>query len=87
MNDLTFLATLEAEGLLPENVKQAIQAEPTQADKAVCFLHNVVDPVQHGSAQNLCKLLVLMTKYNLLLQKVANNFIGGNKHAIINNTQ
>ena len=82
MNDPTFLAQLEAEGLLPENVKQAIQAEPTQADKAVCFLHNVVDPVQHGS-KKLCKLLVLMTKDNLLLQRVANNFIGGNRHAMI----
>ncbi|XP_065903075.1 NACHT, LRR and PYD domains-containing protein 12-like isoform X2 [Dysidea avara] len=77
MNDLTFLAELEAEGLLPENVKQAIQVEPTQADKAVYYLHNVVDPVQHGSVR-FCKLLILMRRRtdNFLLQVVANNFLG-----------
>ena len=78
MNDLDFISQLEAEGLLPENVKQAIQAEPTQADKAVYYLHNVVDPVQHGSTP-FCKLFVFMRKRtdNYLLQVVVNNFLGG----------
>ena len=77
MSDLAFIAQLEVDGLLPDNTKQTVQAEPTPADKAVCFLHKVVDPVLHGS-DRFCKLLVLMKKIdNYLLKMVADNFLGG----------
>ena len=44
MNDTLFIAKLSTFNLLPGNTNNQLQALPTQADKAVHLLNNVIKP-------------------------------------------
>ncbi|XP_065917333.1 NACHT, LRR and PYD domains-containing protein 12-like isoform X3 [Dysidea avara] len=61
MNDVTFLSKLYSVKLLPGNMKDQVQACPTQADKATYFLDHVIKPsVISGVGKSFDSLLAVM---------------------------
>ena len=65
MDDAIFLGILYSKNLLPGDIKDKISAKQTRADKAECFLHNVIYPefhVNETSNNQLNKLLEVMTE-------------------------
>jgi len=76
MSDMEFIEHLEVNGLLSATNKQALQAEPTQVNKAVCFLNNEINP-NHNSSTKFQSLLVLISSSDSPLKLVASNFLEG----------
>ena len=64
MDDAIFLARLYSKRLLPGNIKALLKSLPTQADKAIEFLDQAIEPsLQSNNVTPLKKLLTIMEDY------------------------
>lgn len=78
MDDAMFLGSLIAAGLFPGNTKNAVNAKPTNADRAAEFLSKCIDPgfSDDGNSNELLdKLLTAMKETDFqLVQQLAKEF-------------
>ena len=67
MNDVKFRARLYSADLLPGNLRDEIQSQPTVAEKAEHFLHNGIK----NDTDSLNKLLTIMKEHDGHLRKLS----------------